>query len=99
MIPTQISKRTWSKFYTNHSTVGAGANQQLTAQPYDLKYGVYVRALSTNGNTVYVGDSNVSASNGFPLAAGEDIWIPCEDATTVYVIGGAAAQGYAFLII
>jgi hypothetical protein len=53
---------------------------------------VHVRALATNNVTVYVGGSGVSAGDGYPLAAGEEVEIPVDDPSKVYVVATPASN-------
>jgi hypothetical protein len=49
---------------------------------------------------VYVGHGNgVSTTNGFQLDAGERVEIPIDSLDKVWVVGGAASQGYSWLVI
>lgn len=66
-----------------------------------VAYGTYIRALSTNGaETVFVGlDNTVTTGTGYPLPAGEELFIPravAPNAGAIHVIGSAAnlAAGY-----
>lgn len=78
-------------------TVGTTA-AQLPASP--CKKGVLVHAAAGNANTVYVGLSNAvtanagQATSGFPLAADKSVFLPLDDASRVWLIGGAADQNY-----
>lgn len=50
---------------------------------------VAIYATSGNAGTVYVGDSAVTTSTGFPVAAGGAIAIDTDDVNSVYIIGTA----------
>jgi len=54
--------------------------------------GVLIRALSTNGNIIYVGDDTVSIANGFPLNAGDAIFVSIDNVDKVYCIAPVANQ-------
>lgn len=60
--------------------------------------GVLVKALSTNSAEVYIGGSNVSTSNGYPLAAGEAVGLELADASDMFAVS-AAAQGLRILYL
>ena len=95
MFPVQVLKQTKSKFFTGQGTAAAAA--ALTAQPGTLMYGVYIR--NHDGvNPLFVGNANVTIANGFQVAAGDDLWIPIEDARDVYVVS-AGAVDYSYLLI
>jgi hypothetical protein len=67
--------------------------------------GVQLKAAAENTGTIYVGmDSGVTAgsvdaTDGFPLAAGEGLFLPIDDASKVYVIGSANNQRVYWLAI
>jgi hypothetical protein len=52
--------------------------------------GRHTISITASGSTVYVGDANVSASNGLPLSDKATLTIPVasDRADQVYVIGG-----------
>lgn len=60
--------------------------------------GVAVKAHAGNAGTVYVGNANtvtantVAATDGYPLAAGEEITIPIDNAAGIFVIASANTQ-------
>lgn len=93
-----IQKTAVTEFKAGHGTIG------LTAAAAGLGFvavkGVKIKADLANANNVYVGhDENVSASNGFVLDAGEEVFIEIDSLEKVWVIGGAADQGYSYLVI
>jgi len=54
--------------------------------------GVLIRAESTNTSTVYVGNENVTISNGFPLSPGDALTLEIADLSKVYVITDSGTQ-------
>ena len=47
----------------------------------------------SNLGTIYVGyDSNVTTSNGFPLEAGDSMYIPIDNPNKVYCIADQSGQ-------
>lgn len=66
---------------------------QLTATSTFCR-GVLVRSLATNtaGQTVRVGDSTVATNLGIPLAPGEWIYLPVNNASKVWFLATAASQ-------
>ena len=99
MLPVSIGKQTKSKFITGNDTVGVTA-KALTVGSFDASHKITIEADAGNGNTIYVGENDqVTANNGWPLAAGEKVEIPADDPGEVYVIGGAASQAYKWLAI
>ena len=68
------------------------------------KKGMQVRAGIGNGGIIYVGGSNIngtvtSADCGFPLEAGDQLFIPCEDPRTVYAFNPTANDAIHWIII
>lgn len=93
-----IQKSAVSEFKTGHGTVGGTA--ALAGPAFRCVKGVTIKADLGNGNNVYVGhDGNVTASNGFVLDAGEDVFIEVDSLDKVWVFGGAADQGYSYVAI
>lgn len=78
------------------SSVGTTA-VQLSATSYRVTKGVQLKADAANASTVYVGNADLTAdtadaTDGFPLAAGEGLFVPVDDVNKVYVRGGASGQ-------
>ena len=82
---------TEADFSHNQQTVGTTA-VQLTAASTPCTEGVLVKALTTNGDLVYVGKSGVTTGTGYELTAGETVTIETDNANKVYCIAGAAGQ-------
>lgn len=75
------------------TTAGTAVQGTATA----MYMGFYIRALSTNSGVVYVGNdgaSDVTSSNGYELAAGDDIYIECENLSELWF--DAATNGDKF---
>jgi hypothetical protein len=84
------------------SSVGTSAVQVIAASTPATR-GVTVKAADDNSGTVYVGNSDVTANtadgtDGFPLAAGDALTVPVDDANKVYVRGSAAGQKVFWLV-
>lgn len=94
-----IAKEAASEFKTGHGVVGAAKAAVATAETLLIRY-VVIKADLGNTNNVYVGGSNVLTTTGFMLDAGEATPpIHIDDLSKVWVIGGAASQGYSWLAI
>lgn len=70
---------------------------QLTTNAAPLNLGVRIKALAGNTNKVYVGLTGVTTATGFELSAGNDVLVPCKDASTIFVVGGATGQEVRFI--
>ncbi|MDZ4781248.1 MAG: hypothetical protein SGJ19_13420 [Planctomycetia bacterium] len=78
------------------SSVGTTA-VQLSATSYRVAKGVQLKADAANSSTVYVGNADLTAdtadaTDGFPLAASEGLFVPVDDVNKIYVRGGASGQ-------
>lgn len=78
------------------SSIGTSA-VQLISTTTGCNQGVTIKADANNAGVVYIGRSTVTANSadgtdGFPLAAGEEIFIPCEDVSYLYAIASTTAQ-------
>lgn len=87
--PTSGACRTGKK-----ATTGATAIQ-LTTTSIPCQ-GMLVKAPASNGSTIWVGISTVTAgtadaTDGFPLEPGESVGVPCRNANEIYIRGAAAA--------
>lgn len=88
--PVQITV-TEADFSHNQVEVGTTA-VQLTGTSTPCKKGVLVKALSTNGDKVYVGKSGVTTGTGYELIAEDTVTIEVDNVNKVYAIAGAASQ-------
>lgn len=70
----------------------------LPSQTIPSGFHLVVKALSTNGAAVYVGDSNVSTSNGFELSAGEAVVLRVDNANVVYVVAASGTQKVCWIV-
>lgn len=80
---------TYAKTTTlNAATATVAASQEVLEKTYSGRHTITITA---NGGTVYVGDKNVSKSNGMPIADGESFTIPVasDRSDNVYVVGGS----------
>ncbi len=87
------------------SSIGTTAVQLKSTLPgWPVRKGVQIKADAGNSGTVYIGLSDVTkgdvaATDGFPLAAGEGLFVPCNDITLIYAIGSASGQKVYYLVI
>ena len=78
------------------SSVGTSA-VVLSASSYRVAKGVQIKADAANSSVVYVGNADLTAdsadaTDGFPLAAGEGLFVPVDDVNKIYLRGGASGQ-------
>ena len=89
------------EFQAGQGTVGV-TKQPLAAvgAAHSVERYVVVKANLGNSDDVFVGPVNVAVGTGFRLDAGEVTPpIPIDELSKVYVVGGAASQGYSWLAI
>jgi hypothetical protein len=76
-----------------HRRIAVGTTPtQLTATATPAKKGVLVKALAANTAPVYVGGPTVSITNGYELSPTEEVFIPVDDASKIYVVAASAQQ-------
>jgi len=78
-------------FVYNQVDVGTTA-VQLRSASFLCHFGAMVKADNDNSSDVYVGDSDVTTSNGLRLVAGESITIEVADVSRLYAVANAASQ-------
>ena len=61
--------------------------------------GVSVKALAANTAIVYVGGSNLTTANGYPLAAGDAISLAVDDPSRVWAVAASGAQNVAVIYL
>ena len=77
--------------------------EQLTSNAQPLYRGILVKADAENTGIVYIGDGtsvtagDTDATDGFPLSAGESIFLEITLANQIYVIASATNQKLYFL--
>lgn len=95
--PVDIGADLSPRFSTGSKAVGVAAIQ-LFPVPFKVLKGVQLKADTTNTGIIYVGsNSGVTAAaadetDGFPISAGEGVFIATEDISKIYVIASLAAQ-------
>jgi hypothetical protein len=85
-----ISRDLSRNFTTGSSTVTT-TSSAVCPSTVEVFKGLQIKAGSGNAGVVYVGKATVTAdgsndSTGVPLAAGEGLFIPVRDVTSVYAI-------------
>ncbi len=74
-----------------------GTAQAITGTATALKHGAFIKALEGNTGNVYVGDSDVSATNGYELGPGDVVFLPILNLATVYIDAATNDDGVSFL--
>lgn len=80
------------KFWSGQATIGL-TNSAVIGQALKYNKGVQLKADKNNSGIVYISkSSNVSATNGFALYAGDGIFIPIENSASIFAIADATNQ-------
>lgn len=102
--PVKVFEDVAAQFVHGQKVIGATAGQLSTMDHPTMK-GVQLRAHPDNTGLVYIGshpgvtaDSAV-ATDGFPLEAGDQLFIPIDNVNKIFVVGSAADQGIFWLLI
>lgn len=90
-MPNMVKVEGHSGVTMGRRTIGATAGSLETAEDKAIA-GVVLKADASNSGTVYVGNSNVTTSNGFPLTAGQSLEIQADSTAAIWVVGSAAGQ-------
>jgi len=77
-------------------TAATGLNNVVN--PQFTIHGVNLKAATTNGGVIYVGSGlnvtpgTTAATDGYPLAAGQELYVPVDDLTTIYAVASATGS-------
>lgn len=82
-----IVQESVSEFVVGHGGADI-VSKPIVAAGYARKAykGVRIRAATANTTVIYVGPQGVSESNGYPLPGGEEVVIPVDNPSKVYVV-------------
>lgn len=79
-------------FFTAQIHVAAGGTRmQLPA--YAAKRGILLKALSTNNNSVFVGDETVTIDTGFELDKTQSVLLRVDELSKIWVVTVAPNEG------
>jgi hypothetical protein len=94
---TRIGDETVGRFaHGRRSSIGT-TPVAIVATSMHLAKGIELRAADENTAALYVGGQGVTAdaadaTSGFPLVAGDSLFLPVDDPSVVYVVASAAGQ-------
>jgi len=84
------------EFFTGSVTVGTTANNLFGTT--NLNSGVRIKADAANAETVFIGSTvGLTASNGFKLAANEEVFIDVDSLNKVYHISTGGGETLSFI--
>ena len=83
-----------STIVSGRANVTTSGVQLTTPSITVMNNGIYIKASSSNTSTVFVGDARVvqSPTRGYPLEAGEQVFLSILDPGNVYAISGTGNQ-------
>ena len=86
--------------FTNGSATIGTSSAQMTSTSFTCNKGVTVTADMSNTGTLYVGNATgVTTSTGFPLEAGDAMFLPIANPTLVYIISDTASQKVLYIAV
>lgn len=83
--------------YYGRKTISTNGTEEALAGSQAILSGVTIKALATNTNPVFVGNNGLTSSTGFPLAAGEQIFLEVANLATVFVDVTTNGEGVAYI--
>lgn len=60
---------------------------------------ILIKAVITNTGTMYIGNSTVSSSNGYPLVAGESVSLDISNLNTIYIDSSVNGESITYIAI
>ncbi len=98
-----IERDTVNAFDPFRVTVGTTA-AAITANEWNCRRGVGLKASADNTGTIYIGNSDVTpgdtaGTDGWPLAAGEELFLPLDDPTLIYTVASVAGQELFIVVV
>jgi len=84
--------------YGRRAVTTAGERVSLAT---DIKgaTGVYIKAMATNTGLIYVGDITVTSANGFPLSAGDQLFLPISSTSSIFLDSAVNGGSVAYFIV
>ena len=83
--------------YHGKKTVTAAGTDETLASTQAILSGVTIKAEASNTGIMYVGTENVSSSDGFELAAGEQLFLEVANLTTVWLDCSVSGDGVTYI--
>jgi hypothetical protein len=71
----------------------------IVAADLECREGVQVKSLIENTDVIYIGESDLDATSGFPLAPGEGLFIPVDKTLDTYALAGVDTEKLAWVVI
>ncbi len=85
-----MNTNVYNKIVTSEKTNISTSGVPISDTSYNFRHGLQIQARSTNMSTIFLGQSNLTASSGvncgFPLVAGASINLPFDNPANLYAI-------------
>ena len=99
MFGTKIVTVPTASLITGQKIVATAAvDVQLTADSTALSHGVFVSVLAAD-DIIYVGLEGVSQTTGLAVHAGDNVFIPCTNASLLWVCAAANGDAATFMAV
>jgi hypothetical protein len=97
MSSTDIGKTSVADFCVGRDDVDTTAKPVPCPPKIIFQKGLRIRAALTNTGTIYVGNEGVTPDSGYPLLAGEELFLEVEKAGKVYVVAALPGNTYSWI--
>jgi len=96
--PTATLEASPSTILSGRKTVAVAGTQEALATSTPI-LGVTIKALRTNTNNVYVGDSTVSSANGLALRRGTSVSLAFDNLADIFIDVDTNGEGVTYLAV
>lgn len=79
------------------SVVTAGTSVPVSGSSVPLTRGAWVRATGNNLGLIYLGESSVSAANGYDMSARDTVFVEVNNLNLLYIDASLAAQSISYI--
>ncbi len=86
-----------STVYAGQTAVTTAGTEVTLGSSQALTQGAWIKALHANTGFIYVGLNGVTSSTGFVLDAGESIFVPIDNRTTIYIDSSVNGEGVSYI--
>lgn len=87
-----------TNFKTGRASAGSGSAVQMDSAGYTCYAGINIRAVSTNTDFIYLGNSgSLIGVCGYALDPGENVFLDIQNTNTVYAISNTGTQVITFM--
>lgn len=71
----------------------------IVSADLECREGVQLKSMNTNTDVIYIGESDVDATSGFPLLPGEGLFVPIDHVSSTYALAGVDTERLAWAVI